>query len=186
MKKEFFYLSNLLSLFRALLAIPFWIMISENNFYDNRIIIGSLCIFAALTDIADGYLARKLNQVSELGKIIDPLADKVCVGVIIFRLFLIDQISFYYLAIILGRDALILMGGIFTSNKLKMVIPSNVIGKATVISISLVLLFVIFGMDKSGMLFLTFLYISILLSFISLISYSINAYKIIKLKNETV
>lgn len=186
MKKEFFYLSNLLSFLRMFLAIPFWILISENNFFDNRILIGSLCLFAAFTDIADGFAARKLNQVSEFGKIIDPFADKVCVGVIILKLFLINQIPFYYLAIILGRDILILIGGILTSNKLKKVMPSNVIGKATVISISLVLLFVIFGIDKSSMIFLTLLYLSILLSFLSLISYSNNAYKLIKLKNEPV
>ena len=186
MKKEFFYLSNLLSLLRMLLAIPFWILISENNFFENRILIGSLCLFAALTDIADGFFARKLNQVSELGKIIDPLADKVCVGILILRLFLISQIPFYYLVIILGRDLLILLGGIFTSKKLKKVIPSNVIGKATVITISLVLLFIIFGMDKSGLIFNGFLYLSILLSFLSLISYAVNAYKLINLKNEPI
>ncbi len=169
-----------------LLAIPFWILISESKFFDNRILIGSLCLFAALTDIADGFVARKLNQVSEFGKIIDPLADKVCVGILILRLFLINQIPLYYLVIILGRDLLILLGGIFTSKKLKMVIPSNVIGKATVITISLVLLFIVFGMDKSSFLFLGFLYISILLSFLSLISYAVTAYKLIKLQNEPV
>ncbi len=186
MKKEFFYLSNLLSLLRMFLAIPFWILISESNFYDNRILIGSLCLFAALTDVADGFVARKLNQVSELGKIIDPLADKICVGVLILKLFLINQIPLYYLIIILGRDLLILLGGIFTSKKLKKVIPSNVIGKATVITISLVLLFIIFGMDKSDLIFQGFLYLSILLSFLSLIWYAVNAYKLIKLRNEPV
>jgi CDP-diacylglycerol--glycerol-3-phosphate 3-phosphatidyltransferase len=184
MKKEFFYLSNLLSLFRMLLAIPLWILLSQNNFNDNRILIGSLCLFAAITDVLDGFLARKLNQVSEFGKIIDPLADKVCVGILILKLFLLDQIPIYYLTIILGRDLLILVGGIITSKKLKKVIPSNYIGKATVITISLSLLFIIFGMAKTNLIFLSMFFSSILLSFISLFSYSINAYKLLNLRNE--
>ena len=184
MKKEFFYLSNLLSLLRMFLAIPFWILISQNHFNDNRILVGSICIFAAVTDILDGFLARKLNQVSEFGKIIDPLADKVCVGILILKLFLLDQIPLYYLVIILGRDLLIFIGGIFTSNRLKKVIPSNYIGKATVVDISLVLLFIIFGMAETNLIFLSLFYSSIGLSFISLISYSINAYKLLNVKNE--
>ncbi len=169
-----------------MLAIPFWILISQNHFDDNRILIGSLCLFAAVTDILDGYLARKLNQVSEFGKIIDPLADKVCVGILILKLFLLEQIPLYYLAIILGRDLLILIGGVFTSNKLKKVIPSNYTGKATVITISLVLLFIIFGMEKSNLIFILFFYSSILLSFISLVSYTLNAYKLLTAKNERI
>ncbi|MCK7524307.1 MAG: CDP-alcohol phosphatidyltransferase family protein [Ignavibacteriales bacterium] len=51
------------------------------------------CVFAATTDMLDGYLARKLNQVTEVGKIIDPLADKAAMAVIVVKLFLIGEIS---------------------------------------------------------------------------------------------
>ena len=46
----------------------------------------------AITDMLDGYLARKFNEVTELGKIIDPLADKIAIGVIILKLYLIGII----------------------------------------------------------------------------------------------
>ena len=63
-----------------------------DNFDSLRYYILALAIFGALTDFLDGYFARRLNQVTEFGKIIDPLADKVCIGIIITKLFLINQI----------------------------------------------------------------------------------------------
>ncbi len=83
--KEINTTSNYLSLLRLLLAIPFWIML--DNFIELRYILFTLAVFGALTDILDGYFARKFNQVTEFGKIIDPLADKVCIGIIITKLF---------------------------------------------------------------------------------------------------
>ncbi len=60
-----------------------------------RYITFALCVFAAATDMLDGYLARKLNQVTEVGKIIDPLADKAAMAVIVVKLFLIGEISYF-------------------------------------------------------------------------------------------
>ncbi|MFN3694503.1 MAG: CDP-alcohol phosphatidyltransferase family protein, partial [Ignavibacterium sp.] len=69
--KEFLTVSNLLSLLRLLLAIPIWILFDYyNSVYSVKYWLFALCIFAAVTDILDGFLARKLNQVTEAGKII--------------------------------------------------------------------------------------------------------------------
>ncbi len=69
-------------------------------------------MIAAITDILDGYLARKFNQVTEFGKIIDPLADKIAIGAIIIKLFIIGVIPLYYFFMIIVRDVLIFLGGI--------------------------------------------------------------------------
>jgi Phosphatidylglycerophosphate synthase len=53
-------------------------------------------LFAASTDMLDGYLARKLNQVTEVGKIIDPLADKAAMALIVIKLYLIGEISGFF------------------------------------------------------------------------------------------
>src|ERR1035437_10972160 len=109
--KEINTVSNYLSLLRLLLAIPFWILL--DNFNSLRYVLFALAIFGALTDIFDGYFARRLNQVTEFGKIIDPLADKICIGIIITKLYLIHQIPGYYFFMIIGRNILIFLGGIF-------------------------------------------------------------------------
>ncbi|MDK9701055.1 MAG: CDP-alcohol phosphatidyltransferase family protein [bacterium] len=70
--------SNLLSISRVVLAIPMcWLLLRDAE-GDNYIALG-LMVIAALTDYFDGYFARKLNQISELGKVLDPLADKICI-----------------------------------------------------------------------------------------------------------
>ena len=99
--------SNLLSLLRLLLVIPLWILFSNINSGYNRTIIMGMCWFAAFTDVLDGYLARKFNEVTEMGKIIDPLADKFVIGVVVLNLFLLGEVPDYYFWMIVGRDAII-------------------------------------------------------------------------------
>ena len=185
--KDLFKVSNLLSIFRLTLAIPFWILLDNFDQQSVRYFTAGLCLFAAFTDILDGYLARKLNQVSELGKVVDPLADKVVIGIIIIKLFLIGELPQYYFILIVSRDFLILVGGVFLTRKIGSVIPSNKLGKITVITISLVILFTILGLNKEEYFYFAFYYSSIVLIVISFISYlAIAAKRLRSVKNEPV
>ena len=141
-----------------------------------------LCWFAVLTDVLDGYLARKFNEVTEMGKIIDPLADKFVIGVVVLKLFLIGDVPDYYFWMIVGRDVLIFTGGIFVSRKLGRVLPSNMLGKITVISIGLVLFIILFQVNRSSVFFKGIYLLSILLVISSLIGYAIRAFEFINQK----
>ncbi len=174
--------SNLLSLIRLLSAIPLWILLDNFNGYNVRIITAVLCIAAAATDSLDGYLARKYKEVTELGKIIDPLADKVVVGAVIIKLFIIGEIAPYYLILILSRDLVIFIGGVFVSNKLGKVLPSNVLGKITVSNIGIIILLIILQVDKANIFFMFLYYMSIVLMALSLIAYIIRALEFLKQK----
>ncbi len=68
--------ANLLSLSRLLLAPFILVFFSRKNLYG----VIALWALAALTDFLDGRLARKRGEISELGKILDPLADKMTLG----------------------------------------------------------------------------------------------------------
>ncbi len=181
--KEIYTKSNLLSLLRLLLVIPFWILLDNFSNPTVRYYTFALCIFAAITDILDGYLARKFNEVTEFGKIIDPLADKIAVGVIIIKLYLIGIIPTYYFVMIIGRDLIIFFGGIFITNKIKRVLPSNMLGKITVLNIGIVILLFIIRIDTSLIIFKIIYGLSIVLIFVSLIGYTIRASEFLKQKN---
>jgi len=182
--KNIFNVSNSLSFIRLLLVIPAWY--AFNNFDESfaRYMVAAIGIIAAVTDILDGYLARKLNQITEFGKIIDPLADKVLVVFVVLNLFLLGEIPNYYFYMILARDVLILIGGLIVSKKLGEVLPSDYVGKATVLSISFVLLAILLNVDRQSIPYLILYYVSILLIFVSLFNYIIKAIKAVSNKSK--
>ncbi|GBD86759.1 CDP-diacylglycerol--glycerol-3-phosphate 3-phosphatidyltransferase [bacterium BMS3Abin03] len=186
-KKEFFTISNLLSFFRLLLAVPFWYLISNFDQPNFRYYTAGLAVVGAVTDWLDGVLARKFNQVTEVGKIIDPLADKITLGAIVIALYVTNEIPVYYFAFIIGRDIIIFLGGIYVSSKLGKVLPSNKLGKLTVSVIAVVLFMVVLMVDRGSIVFLSFYYFSIVLMFISLFAYMYRAYEYLqRKKNESV
>lgn len=98
---------NILTALRVI-SVPFFIyfILSPNITY--RIIAFALFALASITDLIDGYLARKWNQETEFGKFMDPLADKALVlGAFITFLFLSDQVQGWMVLCIVGRDMLI-------------------------------------------------------------------------------
>lgn len=185
-KKEILTFSNFLSLFRALLVIPIWFIMEYLDHEWGRYLAAGLCLFAALTDIMDGYFARKFDQVTEFGKIIDPVADKIIVSAVVLKLFLVGAVPGYYFFIIIGRDLLILAGGMYVTRLINKVLPSNVLGKITVIFISLVLLLSILQVDRESLFHKFFYYSSLVLIIVSLIGYTIRAVEFVKKnKNES-
>ena len=179
--KELLKTSNLISISRILLVLPtayFLSKINENDSY--RIIVILFFLGAYITDLLDGFIARKFNQITEFGKIIDPLADKIFVIIIILQLFWMEEIPAYYFWIIILRDVIIFLGGIYVSNKIGKVLPSNLLGKITVASIASFLLIVVGVGEKISWLYNMFFYSSILLSFASVFGYGIRAIENIK------
>ena len=95
-RSEIYTTSNFLSFFRLLMAVPFWILTGMLYEPSIRPIVAGMALFAAFTDVLDGYFARRYNQVTEIGKIIDPLADKIALGAVVIRLFMINEIPDYF------------------------------------------------------------------------------------------
>ena len=164
------------------MVIPAWLAFVnfDEPFY--RYSVAAIGIFAAITDILDGYLARKLNQITEFGKVIDPLADKVLIAFVVINLFLLEEIPEYYFYLIVGRDLLILVGGIIVSKKIGKVLPSDYLGKATVLSISFVLLMILLNISEVSLPYLILYYMSIILIFASLINYFVKAFRVYRAK----
>ncbi len=90
--------------FSRLLGIPFIIYGLHNPTAQARWICFAIFVVAAATDWLDGYLARKLNQVSDLGKFLDPLVDKLLVLAPLLSLIELGQIPAWGVFLILGRE----------------------------------------------------------------------------------
>ena len=121
-------LSNLLSLSR-LLIVPFIVLAMARE--QNALML-ALMLAGAATDWLDGYFARKLNQVSDLGKILDPLADKIGLDAIVIGLWLWRGFPWWAVTLVIGRDILILAGGLFIIGNKRRVPVSNMPGKVAV------------------------------------------------------
>ncbi len=87
---------------------------------------------AALTDKLDGVFARRYNQITEWGKILDPLADKIGIAVVAIVLVQLGQIPLWFLLAIVARDVLILAGGMYLKRRRGIVEQSNLLGKWTI------------------------------------------------------
>lgn len=75
---------NLLSFFRfCLIPVLIWSYCVEKNY----VVTGLFLLLSGVTDLADGFIARKFHMTSKLGKILDPVADKATQGVMVFCLF---------------------------------------------------------------------------------------------------
>ncbi len=177
-----FTVSNLLSLIRLLSAFPLWFLFDSLENINSRYTILAFAFLGIATDYLDGYLARKYNQVSEFGKIIDPTADKVLVGVVVIKLFILEEIPDYFFYMVIGRDILIFLGGIFLTTKIGKVLPSNMIGKITVSVLSLFLILVIIQIDKSNLIFQAVYLSTLILIVVSFVVYLIRAFEFINKK----
>lgn len=182
MKKEIFYISNLISLSRFLLLGITVYYLMQMDFPMGMIFIALIWI----SDLLDGYFARSRNEISELGKIIDPLADKVSVIVIVLVLMILNIIPLWYVVITIFRDVVILAGGIYLNSKKNIVLQSNWLGKIAVFTIGLTLfLGILVNSAKLGQLgtffsyhteFMELLYTIILLLSITMMIISIYSY----------
>ena len=123
------HVPNALTIIRFLL-IPFIVV---NIFNGNFIIAFIFFTVSGITDIADGFIARKFNLISNFGKLMDPLADKLTQIATIASLTLKDIIPIWILAIVLLKELIMIAGASFLYGK-DVVVYSKWYGKlATVL-----------------------------------------------------
>lgn len=75
-----------------------------------------LVIYGVFSDYYDGYLARRRGEVTEFGKALDPVADKIGTGMLFVYAVWIGTIPVWYLGLVVVRDLLIMMGSLYVKN----------------------------------------------------------------------
>ena len=123
---------NILS-FSRLIGVPvfFWLIVVPQN--DGLALV--LLAVSAFTDWLDGFLARKLNQFSRLGELLDPLADRLYVLAALIALYMREIVPLWVVIVLLSRD--LVMTFLLLSLKSKGIsgIPVHFVGKAATMNL---------------------------------------------------
>lgn len=181
---------NVLTMMRLVL-IPVFVIVFFSTPQDLDKI-AALIVFAvaSITDMFDGMLARRLNQITDFGKLFDPLADKVMVVTAIVCQAVIGVFPWIAVIVVGAKELAMLFGGMFMLGK-GVVVYSNYWGKtAQVFFITALLLsffhpsleagaFRIMGMTPD----LALLWVSVALAFAALVVYAAGAVRQLKAKN---
>ena len=182
---------NVLTMLRIIL-IPVFVAVFFSTPHDQDKI-AALVIFAAasITDMFDGMLARKLNQITDFGKLFDPLADKVMVVTAMVCQALIGVFPWIAIIIVGVKELIMMLGGIFMLSK-NVVVYSNYVGKTAQVFFiaSLLLSFFhpslaagnvcLFGMTIDCVL----LWITVAFSLTALVVYAAGSLKTLKSKGQ--
>lgn len=166
--KQFLYPANLLSLLRLALAAPVTCLVARPDLGQDGLLV-LLIVAAVLTDVLDGYLSRKLNQTSDLGKILDPVADKAIMAGGVLAAVWWRGFPALVVWLLLYRDALILALGWLVSRKIGRITTANRWGKLNTAVIAF--LCVCYLVSPTGWLTAALTYLALATILISGVSY---------------
>ncbi len=131
-----------------------------------------LILIAAVSDMLDGYFARRAHEVTHIGKWLDPICDSICIASVVFFLILDGTISMWFFIILFFRYVSISIGAIYFINHTDLVLSANIFGKwASGLTALFVLLKIIPRTEILELLTMTCLLIVIPLLLISWIVY---------------
>lgn len=165
-------LPNKLTTFRVIL-IPFFVffMLAPNMTGINNYIAVAIFIVASLTDLLDGKIARKYNLVTNFGKFMDPLADKLLVCSAMICLIQTGQLAAWIVVIIIARE-FIISGFRLVAADNDIVIAASYWGKFKTVSQMFMLILLIADLGGAfNMIAQVLIWVSLVLTIVSLIDY---------------
>ena len=171
MKKE--NIPNILTIIRFIL-IPFIFISVITHHYLLAVIIFTI---SALTDILDGYIARKYNYITDIGKLIDPLADKLTQVSLLLALTILEILPWWILAIVFIKECVMVIAASVLYSRKDVVVYSKWYGKLATCLFYLAIIFSLiinqFNIKLSFRIDLYLYYLAILATIFSLVMYSI-------------
>lgn len=170
--------SNLISFTRVLITVPIVYLHIQNYYQVNEWII-LLTLYGIISDYLDGLIARLRDEISELGKLLDPVADKVMAVVLFAYTVWLGWIPVWFFMVAVIRDLLIVAGSLYIKNVHGKVAMSIMSGKISVNILALYWLSVFFFPEYTGIHFYLMI-VSLIAMFVSFIDYNSRFNKIIK------
>lgn len=163
--------ANMLTIFRIIL-VPVYLLLFYSTGENHLLYAGIVFLIAGITDVLDGHIARKYDQMTDLGAVLDPLADKLMAFAVLISFTSTKLIPSWILKIIGFKEILMITGGfilyLFKSNT---VVPANKYGKVATVSLYIAVFSVI--LRAPSMLKKTLFIITVALNIIAFINYLI-------------
>ena len=175
-------LPNKLTIFRVIL-IPFFVFFMLAPYFpDNgKYIAVAIFIIASLTDMLDGKIARKYNLVTNFGKFMDPLADKLLVCSAMICLVATGQLASWIVIIIISREFIISGFRLIAADN-GIVIAASYLGKFKTVFQMLMIIVLILDIQNAGfqVLGVILTYVALILTVVSLIDYIVKNKQVLK------
>ncbi|ULL19476.1 CDP-alcohol phosphatidyltransferase family protein [Paenibacillus sp. H1-7] len=154
---------NLLTLCRFLL-IPLYVAVFRAGYVKTAFLV---LLVAGLTDVLDGYIARRRKLVTQLGSMLDPLADKSMMITVILSLVFSGMISWEAAIAMFLRDAGMIVGSAIFHFRGKQTVPANAMGKLTTVLYYVAILLIVFQLPYAN----AYLWFVITVSFLTSVIY---------------
>lgn len=174
-------LPNKLTVLRVIMVPVFLVFLLGDFFPAAKWVALALFILASLTDFLDGYLARKMDLVTNFGKFMDPLADKLLVCSALIALIEMNRIAAWVVIVIIGRE-FIISGFRLVASDNGVVIAASYWGKFKTVAQMFMTMLLIVHIDNHVFLILEqiFIYVSVALTIISLVDYIVKNKDVLK------
>ena len=174
---------NKLTVARMIL-VPFLVlfMLTDLGGEANRYIALAIFVVASVTDWFDGKLARKYNLVTNFGKFMDPLADKLLVCSAMICFIELEKLPAWFVIIIIGRE-FIISGFRLIAAENGVVIAANYWGKFKTVSQMIMIILLIADIPALSVLNTVLIWVALILTVVSLIDYLVKNKNVLSMQN---
>ena len=172
-KQNIWNAPNILTMLRLLLIPIYWVLMMVR---DNETAALIVFVTASITDLLDGYIARHFNQVTDWGKLFDPLADKLMVVSVMMTLVLKGAVPLIIL-IIIGIKEIIMVAGAACMLRRKIVVYSKPVGKTAQFTMVAGMILAFFRQSFSAPFHIYILWLATALTLTAMIYYSLACIK---------
>ena len=175
-KKKILTIPNVLSFVRlSLIPVIAWLYLTESF-----ILAGIVIVISGITDVADGYIARHFNMISDFGKVLDPIADKATQGVVLILLTTRFSLMIIPIILLVIKESFMAISGYMVIRKTGIVLGANWHGKLATLAVTLTMFIHIFYSNIPSVISLISIIISSFLIFLSLALYAVRNIKYLK------
>ena len=169
-KDKIITIPNILSLVR-LLMIPLivWLYLGKRDYF----LTGIFLLISGLTDVVDGYIARHFNMISDVGKVLDPFADKATQGAMLLCLLTSFAIMWLPIILLILKESFMALSGYMVVKKCGIVLGADWHGKAATLLLTATMALHLFWYDIPSVVSVVTISLSTAMIALSLILYAV-------------